>query len=46
MEKPVVIENYNPNWSKEYEQEKKKIMRVLKEKNICIEQLGVHRLLD
>ncbi len=40
MEKPVVIENYNPNWSKEYEQEKKKIMGVLKENNICIEHIG------
>ena len=40
MEKPVVIENYNPNWSKEYEQEKKKIMGVLKRNNICIEHIG------
>ncbi|USK74418.1 GrpB family protein [Peribacillus frigoritolerans] len=40
MEKPVVIENYNPNWSKEYEQEKEKIMGVLKENYIYIEHIG------
>lgn len=27
MEKPVLIENYNPNWVTEFEQEKAKIRK-------------------
>ena len=37
MEKPVLIENYNPNWVTEFEQEKAKIKEVLKEKVITNE---------
>lgn len=40
MEKPVAIENYNPNWVTEFEHEKAKIKGVLKDKPICVEHIG------
>ncbi|MFS0597959.1 GrpB family protein [Peribacillus frigoritolerans] len=40
MEKPIMIENYNPNWVTEFEQEKAKIKEVLKDKPICVEHIG------
>ncbi|MGE7766046.1 GrpB family protein [Peribacillus sp. NPDC096540] len=40
MEKPVTIENYNPNWVTEFEQEKVKIKEILKNYPICVEHIG------
>ncbi|MBT2665669.1 GrpB family protein [Bacillus sp. ISL-4] len=46
MEKPVTIENYNPNWVTEFEQEKAKIKEVLKDKPICVEHIGSTSIKD
>lgn len=40
MDKPVIIENYNAAWSKEYEQEKKKLLKVLDGMITDIEHIG------
>ncbi|MFD6440976.1 GrpB family protein [Peribacillus sp. NPDC060186] len=46
MGKPVTIENYNPNWVTEFEQEKAKIKEVLKDKPICVEHIGSTSIKD
>ena len=40
MEKPVVIEEYNEEWSFKYQQEERKIKEVLGDKVIAIEYIG------
>ncbi|WP_342603209.1 GrpB family protein [Peribacillus sp. FSL E2-0159] len=40
MGKKVKIEDYNPDWVSEFEQEKVRIMEVLKNSCLCIEHIG------
>ncbi|MGX2959787.1 GrpB family protein [Peribacillus sp. JNUCC 23] len=40
MDKEITIENYNPNWSKEFEVEKGKLKKVMADKVISIEHIG------
>ena len=40
MDKPVIIEDYNPNWFKDFEQEKRKLLNILNGKMITIEHIG------
>ncbi|MED3984031.1 GrpB family protein [Peribacillus simplex] len=40
MEKTVKIEDYNPNWVSEFQQEKARIMEVLKNSPLCVEHIG------
>lgn len=40
MNEPVIIEDYNSDWAKEYEQEKKMLRQVLNGKIIDIEHIG------
>ncbi|WP_340436797.1 GrpB family protein [Ureibacillus thermosphaericus] len=40
MDKPVIIEDYNPDWSREFEQEKEKFLEILGNKIISIEHIG------
>jgi GrpB-like predicted nucleotidyltransferase (UPF0157 family) len=40
MDKRVIIEDYNPDWSKVFEQEKRKLRKILNGKIISIEHIG------
>lgn len=40
MDKHVIIEDYNPDWSREFEQEKEKLLEILGNKIISIEHIG------
>ncbi|TKH07411.1 GrpB family protein [Peribacillus simplex] len=40
MEKIVKIEDYNPDWVHEFQQERSRIMKVLKNYSLCIEHIG------
>ena len=40
MDKPVIIEDYNPDWYKNFEQEKRKLMKILNGRIIYIEHIG------
>jgi GrpB-like predicted nucleotidyltransferase (UPF0157 family) len=40
MGKPVIIEDYNPDWSREFEREKEKLLKILNGKIISIEHIG------
>jgi GrpB-like predicted nucleotidyltransferase (UPF0157 family) len=40
MGKTVKIEDYNPDWVSEFQQEKVRIMEVLKNSCLCIEHIG------
>ncbi len=40
MEKTVKIEEYNPEWVSEFQQEKARIMEVLKNDSLCVEHIG------
>lgn len=40
MEKTVEIEEYNPDWVSEFQQEKAGIMEVLKHDSLCAEHIG------
>ncbi|MCT4475779.1 GrpB family protein [Peribacillus frigoritolerans] len=40
MEKTVKIEDYNPDWVNEFQQEKARIMGVLKNSCLCVEHIG------
>ncbi|MEF2097753.1 GrpB family protein [Bacillus sp. CFBP9009] len=40
MGQTVEIEDYNPNWVSEFQQEKARIMKVLKNYSLCVEHIG------
>ncbi|WP_318292529.1 GrpB family protein [Peribacillus frigoritolerans] len=40
MEKTVKIEEYNPDWVSEFQQEKARILEVLKNDSLCVEHIG------
>lgn len=40
MEKPVIIEDFNADWSKGFVQEKEKLMNILADKIISVEHIG------
>ncbi|MFJ8071401.1 GrpB family protein [Peribacillus sp. NPDC096447] len=40
MGQTVEIEDYNPNWVSEFQQEKARIMKVLKNDSLCVEHIG------
>ncbi len=40
MEITVKIEEYNPDWVSEFQQEKARIMEVLKNDSLCVEHIG------
>jgi GrpB-like predicted nucleotidyltransferase (UPF0157 family) len=40
MDKEITIEGYNPNWSKQFENEKGKLKEILSDKVISIEHIG------
>ncbi|MDQ7862224.1 GrpB family protein [Peribacillus frigoritolerans] len=40
MEKTVKVEEYNPDWVSKFQQEKARIMEVLKNDSLCVEHIG------
>ncbi|MGX9134996.1 GrpB family protein [Rummeliibacillus sp. JY-2-4R] len=40
MKKEITIEDYNPNWSKQFDEEKEKLKEILTDKYISIEHIG------
>lgn len=40
MDKPIIIMDYNTDWSMEFEQEKEKLMKILSDKIISVEHIG------
>src|SRR5687767_8536790 len=40
MGNTVKIEDYNPDWASEFQQEKARIMEVLKNYSLCVEHIG------
>lgn len=40
MDKEVTIEDYNSNWSKQFEEEKEKLKEILGNKDVSIEHIG------